>query len=122
MVSPAPVDQMDSSTNTYQIAGLDHLGRGFNRQIKMKGLNGTFQAIFRYERFLLETEPQSTEQDAVIRLITQLQDWGYTQLRTRLQFRGKAYLGTQEQWETHLDPEPQGRFARLLQSIRNTFS
>ena len=41
------------------------LDRGFNRQVDMKISNGTFQAVFRYERFLLETEPQATEQAAV---------------------------------------------------------
>ena len=112
---------MDSPTNTYQIAGLDELGRGFNRQVEMKVSNGTFQAVFRYERFLLETEPQTTEQTAVAMLITQLQNRGYTQLRSRLQFRGEAYLGNQELWEEHPDPEPKGILARLLQRIRNTF-
>lgn len=112
---------MDSPTNTYQIAGLDDLGRGFNRQIEMKISNGTFQAVFRYERFLVETEPQATEQAAIAMLITQLQDRGYTQLRSRLQFRGETYLGNQELWEEHQDPEPKGIMARLLQRIRSTF-
>ena len=112
---------MDSPTNTYQIAGLDELGRGFNRRIDIQVLNGTFQAVFRYERFLLETEPQTTERAAVAMLINQLQDQGYTQLRSRLQFRGAAYLGNLEPWEEHRDPEPPSMFARLLQTIRNTF-
>ena len=112
---------MVSPSNTYQIAGLDDLGRGFNRQVEMKILDGTFQAVFRYERFLLETEPQATEQAAIARLITQLQDRGYTQLRSRLQFQGETYLGNQELWEEHPDPEPQGILARLLQTIRSTF-
>ncbi len=111
---------MDSQTNTYQIAGLDELGRGFNRQADMKVLNGTFQAVFRYERFLVETEPHGTESAALGGLIHQLQARGYTQLRSRLQFRGETYLGNQELWEEHHDPEPQGRLARLWQAIRNT--
>ena len=112
---------MDSPTNTYQIAGLDDLGRGFNRQVEMKISNETFQAVFRYERFLLETEPQVTEPAAIAMLITQLQDRGYTQLRSRLQFQGEAYLGNQELWEEHQDPETRGILARLVQTIRNTF-
>ena len=112
---------MDSPTNTYQIAGLDDLGRGFNRQVEMKISNGTFQAVFRYERFLLETEPQVTEPAAIAKLITQLQDRGYTQLRSRLQFQGEAYLGNQELWEEHADSETRGIIARLVQTIRNAF-
>ena len=112
---------MESSTNTYQLAGIDDLGRGFNRQVEMKVLDGTFQAVFRYERFLVETEPQSTEQAAVAMLISQLQERGYTQLRSRLQFRGEAYLGNQELWVDHPDPEPKGALAGLWRTIRNTF-
>ena len=112
---------MDSSTNTYQIAGLDDLGRGFNRQVEMKVLQETFQAVFRYERFLVETEPQATEQAAVAMLIHRLQDRGYTQLRSRLQFRGEAYLGNQELWEEHQDPESRGLLARFVQTLRQAF-
>ena len=112
---------MDSPTNTYQIAGLDDQGRGFNRQIEMKISNATFQAVFRYERFLLETEPQATEQAAVAMLINQLQGRGYTQLRSRLQFRDKSYLGNQELWEEHQDPESRGLLARFVQTLRQAF-
>ena len=112
---------MVSPSNTYQLAGLDDRGRGFNRQVEMKVLDGTFQALFRYERFLVETEPQVTEQAAVAMLINQLQDRGYTQLRTRLQFRGEAYLDNQELWEEHQDPEPEGILVRLWRTIRSTF-
>lgn len=108
-------------TNTYQISGLDDLGRGFNRQVELKVSGGTFQAVFRYERFLLETEPQTTEKAAVTLLIAQLHDRGYTQLRSRLQFQGEAYLGNQELWEEHPDPESRGCLARLVQTIRQAF-
>ena len=112
---------MDSPTNTYQIAGLDDLGRGFNRQVEIKTSAGTFQAVFRYERFLLETEPQTTEKAAVTLLIGQLHDRGYTQLRSRLQFQGETYLGNQELWEEHPDPESRGCLARFAQTIRQAF-
>lgn len=112
---------MVSPSNTYQLAGLDDRGRGFNRQVEMKILDGTFQAVFRYERFLLETEPQVTEKAAIAMLIKQLQNRGYTQLRSRLQFRGAAYLGNQDLWEEHLDPEPEGILARLWGIIQGTF-
>ncbi len=116
-----PVDGMNSPTNTYQIAGLDDLGRGFNRQVDMQVLNGTFQAVFRYERFLLETEPHATEPAALAMLITQLQGRGYTQLRSRLQFRDGAYLGSQEPWEEHPDPVTRGFLTQFLRTIRTIF-
>lgn len=107
--------------NTYQLAGLDDSQRGFNRQVEMKGGPGQFQAVFRYEHFLLEAEPQATEQAALATLIHQLQAQGYTQLRSRLQFRGEAYLGNQELWKDHPDPETKGRLARLFHALRTKF-
>ena len=118
---PTPVDHVDSPTNTYQISGLDDRGRGFNRQVEMKVSSGTFQAVFRYERYLVETEPDVTEPAAINRLITQLQDRGYTQLRSRLQFQGETYLGNQELWEEHPDPESRGLLARFVLTIRQAF-
>jgi len=112
---------MDSPTNIYQIAGIDDLGRGFNRQVEMKISNGTFQAVFRYERFLLATKPQVTEPAAIAMLVTQLQDRGYTQLRSRLQFRGETYLANQELWKEHPDLESRGLLARFVQTLRQAF-
>lgn len=111
---------MNPTTNIYQIAGLDHLGRGFNRQAEIHVTPERCQAIFRYEQFLLETDPQVTEQAAVAGLISRLQDQGYTQLRSRLQFQGEAYLGNQELWAEHPDPEPKGLLARLFHAFRIT--
>ena len=62
-----------------------------------------------------------TEPAAINRLITQLQDRGYTQLRSRLQFQGETYLGNQELWEEHPDPESRGLLARFAQIIRQSF-
>ena len=84
----------------------------------MKAVKETFQAVFRYERFLLETDPQGTEHAAVAEIIHQLQNRGYTQLRSRLQFRGETYLGNQEPWDDHPDPNPTGRLARLWHALR----
>ena len=107
--------------NVYQLAGLDDSGRGFNRRVEMKAVNNTFQAVFRYERFLLEADPQTTEHAAVAAMIRQLQTRGYTQLRSRLQFRGSTYLGNQELWNDHPDPQPTGPLARLRHAFRRLF-
>lgn len=88
----------------------------------MKAVNETFQAVFRYERFLLEADPQATEPAAIATLIQQLQARGYTQLRSRLQFRGAMYLGNQELWKDHPDPEAKGLLAQLFHAFRRRFS
>ena len=112
---------MEPPTNVYQLAGLDDSGRGFNRRIEMKAVHETVQAVFRYERFLLETDPQATEHAAIATLIRQLQARGYTQLRSRLQFRGATYLGNQEPWNDHPDPETKGLLAQLFHAFRRLF-
>ncbi len=107
------------STNTYEIAGLDDLERGFNRQVEMNHLEGHYQANFRYEKLLLSADPQVTEAEALLNLIAQLHKKGYTQLRSRLHFRGDTYLGTQELWKEHPDPEPENPFTQLVGWIRD---
>ena len=91
--------------NKYQIAGYDNLERGFSRDIEIHNRNGEFFAIFQYEKFLLKAEPQPSEQAALATLITQLHERGYSQLRSRIHFRGEHYLGNQEIWEDHPDPD-----------------
>lgn len=107
-----------SEPNTYQVAGVDERDRGFSRQAEMRHLDGQYQAIFRYEKFLLKVEPQATEQAAIALLIAQLHERSYTQLRSRVHFRGEQYLGNQEIWDEHPDPEPPNLVQRLLESIR----
>ena len=88
----------------------------------MKAVNETVQAVFRYERVLLETDPQATEHAAVATLIRQLQARGYTQLRSRLQFRGATYLGNQEPWTDHPDPKAKGLLTQLFHAFQRLFS
>lgn len=59
-----------------------------------------------------------TEPDALAILITQLQARGYTQLRSRLHFRGEQYLGNQEMWEEHPDLGVRNPFRPLVDAIR----
>ena len=103
----------DSQPNIYQVAGVDDLERGFNRQAEMRNHDGHFQAIFRYEKFQLEAERQTTEPAALANLVSQLQERGYTQLRTRLHFRGNHYLGNQEIWNEHEDLKSRNLFYQL---------
>lgn len=116
--SYAPTHTMEFPPNKYQIAGLDDQARGFNRHAEMQNCAGQFQAVFRYEKFLLEADAQATEEAALTTLVTQLHERGYTQLRTRLLFRGEQYLGNQELWDEHDDPESRNRFHSMIQFVQ----
>ncbi len=99
--------------NKYQIAGVDDRNRGFSRMAMVSRGDGVFRASLRYEETRIVTEAEETEEAAVQQLIDRLHARGYTQLRTRLNFRGEAYLGSQEEWVDYPDPEPGGLRAWL---------
>ena len=103
--------------NKYQISGYDNLERGFNRNIEIHNYNEEFFAIFQYEKFLLKAGPQTSEEAAITVLITQLQEHGYTQLRSRIHFRGEQYLGNQEIWEDHPDPDQPNWWTRWREAF-----
>ena len=103
--------------NKYQIAGYDNLERGFSRDIEIHSHNEEFFATFQYEKFLLKAEPHPSEQAALATLITQLHEHGYSQLRSRIHFRGEHYLGNQEIWEDHPDPEQSNWWARWREAF-----
>ena len=120
-LSPLQTDPMGVTPSTYQLAGLDDLGRGFTRQVNMTIIQETFQAVFRYETFLCETEPHVTEHAALASLISRLQERGYTQLRSRLQFRDATYLGSQECWEEHPGVATTGLVTGIVHALRTIF-
>lgn len=94
----------------HQVAGLDEKERGFNRQIDVERTEACYRAILRYEQTLVETAACDTSVQAVDELVRMLRDRGYTQLRSRLNFKGAAYLGTQEPWIEYPDPHAPAEF------------
>jgi hypothetical protein len=95
---------MPDVVEKHQVAGLDEKERGFNRQIDVERTGDGYRAILRYEQTLVETAACDTVVHAVEELVSALRDRGYTQLRSRLNFKGVAYLGTQETWIEYPDP------------------
>ena len=106
----------------YQIAGVDERERGFNRIAELERVGGRYRALWHYESAVVTTSTRESASDAIAELIHLLQAGGYTQLRTRVCFRGQAYLGTQEMWVEHLDavPSSRGLLHRLLERVRQT--
>ncbi len=106
----------------HQLAGLDARERGFNRPVSFVQAGEGYRAILRYETVLIETEPHTTQDEALRRLIETLQTDGYRQLRTQVSFRSGVYLGSQELWVEYPDqvvePEPPGFMTQLLSWFR----
>ncbi|MBM4123654.1 MAG: hypothetical protein FJ246_01650 [Nitrospira sp.] len=103
----------------YRLAGLDERERGFNRLVDIGKLENGYRASLRYETTTVVTEASPTQAAALSRLVRTLQDKGYRQLRSQLCFNGGTYLGSQEPWADHQDPNQflaqlRGLFSRLL--------
>ena len=114
---------MPEIAEKYQIAGLDERERGFNRLAEVERSEGRYRALWHYEKAEVMTSPHETATDALDELIGLLQARGYTQLRTRVCFRGDSYLGTQEMWIEHEDPAAdQGFLRKMLDRLRQSFS
>ena len=94
----------------HQVAGLDEKERGFNRQIDVERIDGGYRAILRYEQTLVETAACDTSVQTIDELVRLLRERGYTQLRSRLNFKGAAYLGTREPWIEYPDPNAPAEF------------
>lgn len=108
-------------SNTYQIAGLDDRSRGFSRQATVTFLENRYQAVFLFERFRLVAEHEESEIAAIHELIRRLHESGYHELRSRLHFRGTDYLGNQELWEEHADPQRPSIWHRLVKWIQRLY-
>jgi len=90
----------------YQIAGLDERERGFNRILALERDGDRYRAVFRYETMTVRTAESRTTGEALGELIVMLRARGYRQLRSRLNFQGDKYLGSQEPWLEYPDPQP----------------
>ncbi|MGH7231758.1 MAG: hypothetical protein ACREJU_10425 [Nitrospiraceae bacterium] len=89
----------------YQIAGLDERERGFSRLMDMERTDGRYRAVLRYEATMVATDACETPIAALERLIDALRERGYSQLKSRRNFCGDAYLGSREPWIEYTDPD-----------------
>jgi hypothetical protein len=90
--------------DTHQLAGLDDRERGFSRPIEFERAGEEYRAVLRYETVRLSTDPDATQDGALLRLIELLHSRGYRQLRTQVSIRNGVYLGSQEPWLDYRDP------------------
>lgn len=77
----------------HQLAGVDDRERGFSRLVDAEQTDGMFQASLQYEETRVISGRCETTTAAVVELARLLQDRGYSQLRTQLNFRGARISG-----------------------------
>ena len=90
----------------HQLAGLDDRERGFSRPIEFERTGEAYRAILKYESTRVSTEPEPSQDQALVALIKTLQTQGYRQLKTQVSFRNGVYLGSRELWVEYPDPPP----------------
>lgn len=109
--------------DTHQLAGLDDRERGFSRPVEFEQAGQGYRAMLRYEATRVNTEPEPTQERALVALIDLLHAQGYRQLRTQVSFQNGVYLGSQAMWIEYPDPSPpqtaaSSLIARLLNWVR----
>lgn len=82
----------------YQMEGMDPSDRSFNRTVFVNRTAGGYAGKVTYEAFVVEGTDQSNTGEAVRSVAQKLLGFGFTQLRSRLNFKGARYLAEKETW------------------------
>lgn len=88
----------------HQIEGTDPSDRYFNRSIQVTRTAQAYQGKVMYEALTVEGHPHPTIAGAVRSVVEKLQEFGFSRLRTRPNFKGKRYLAEKETWVDYPDP------------------
>lgn len=82
----------------HHIEGFDPTGRMYNRNVQIDvGENG-YVGHFSYEGFKVQSNEHPTVEEVLADITRRLQKKGFTELRTRLNFREDRYLAEREPW------------------------
>ncbi len=102
----------------HQLAGLDHLERGFSRPVELERTGEGYRAVLRYESARIVTNVQPSQDASLRLLVATLQLQGYRQLKTQRSFRHGVYLGSQEIWVEYPDPpQAESQSSRLWSKL-----
>jgi hypothetical protein len=87
----------------HQVEGVDPSDRYFNRSVLVNRVSSGYIAKVTYEAFAVEGTAHTTTSAAVRSVVDKLRQLGFTQLRTRLNFKGNRYLAEKETWIEYPD-------------------
>jgi hypothetical protein len=87
----------------HQIEGVDPSDRYFNRAILVNRTASGYATKVMYEALTVESGSHSTIAAAVKELVDKLQEFGFTRMRTRANFKGTRYLAEKETWIDYSD-------------------
>ena len=87
----------------HQVEGIDPSDRYFNRAVLVNRVPAGYAGKVTYEAFAIEGTAHPTTSAAVKSVVEKLRSFGFTQLRTRLNFKGSRYLAEKETWTDYPD-------------------
>ncbi len=87
----------------HQLEGTDPSDRYFNRTVPVKHVKRGYVASMLYEALVTESGMHHTVGGAIRDIVDKLQLLGFTHMRTRLNFKGQAYLAEKESWVEYPD-------------------
>ncbi|MDH5428101.1 MAG: hypothetical protein OEZ57_06255 [Nitrospirota bacterium] len=87
----------------HQLEGMDPSDRYFNRLIPIKRVEGGYNGSVMYEALTIDSQVHRTVHDTNKDIIDQLRVLGFTNMRTRLNFKGQKYLAEKETWVDYSD-------------------
>ena len=82
----------------HQLEGMDPSDRYFNRTVSIKRIDRGYSAKVMYEALERESGVHPAGSEAIDEIVKMFQDLGFTEMRTRLNFKGQKYLAEKESW------------------------
>ncbi|MFQ5780057.1 MAG: hypothetical protein ACE5HN_04635 [Nitrospiria bacterium] len=82
----------------HQIEGFDPLKRMFNRDIAVEVDENGYTGHFSFEGFKVQSSEYPTVEEVLKDIIKKIQKKGFTELRSRVNFRDDRYLAEREPW------------------------
>ena len=87
----------------HQVEGQDERRRVFNRLVDIVRIEKGYTAFFHYEGLNFETSSFRTIDETIRELVSRMHKSGFSNIRTRLNFKGQRYLAEREPWVTFSD-------------------
>lgn len=93
----------DAVVEKHQLEGTDPSDRYFNRIVPVKHVKRGYVASMLYEALVTESSVHQTVGGAIKDMVGKLRLLGFTRMRTRVNFKGQAYLAEKESWVEYPD-------------------
>ncbi|MCA9472308.1 MAG: hypothetical protein MRJ96_03230 [Nitrospirales bacterium] len=87
----------------HQLEGTDPSERYFNRLMPVKRVDRGYTTSVMYEALTVESDTHQTVHAAIADVVAKLQEFGFTKIRTRVNFKGQRYLAEKESWIDYPD-------------------